>query len=173
MKPYATLFTDRAEWLKQLRAFVLNERPVAHTYTPTMRGLRPAAAIAPQPGFVDLVRLHYQEGVDYDGGDVIVESRVLTDISPCYGSIYAKVALKYQWTSPASYTMTLIFVLPRNRVWLQSVARAGGFHCGAAPLRPNSGMLWLPMNDDTAQHLALLEATYTFIDAMPAAGGRR
>lgn len=130
---------EAAHWEADFRSFLANERPmVQRTSEPT-----PLVSLKADHGLIALFRAHRALPAPHAGGDVYTESRLALDAPRMQG----RFAIKYCWSQPQPYVMTLCFLLagprPTALPWIRAMLRANGCWCSCAP-RPDLGLLWLP-----------------------------
>ena len=147
-------YRDFAAWERDWRGFIENERPILQRVVEPS----PLLVLKPDHGLIALFRAHHQMVDPLEGGDVITESRLATH-GP---SRTAKAIIKYTWSTPLAYTMTVIFDVPSALEWLWPTLQAGGGWAVCGP-RPDLGLLWLPSADDLAEHLILTAATFSAV----------
>lgn len=145
-------YTDYTAWERDWRAFVNNERPIIQRVVEPS----PLLILKPDHGLISLFRAHHRMPDPLEGGDVITESRLAT-----HGPTRtAKALIKYIWSTPALYTMTLIFDAPGALDFLWPMLRQGGCWSMCGP-RPDLGMIWTPAPDYLFEHLVMAAAAFT------------
>jgi hypothetical protein len=143
-------YTNRTQMENDFRPFLTNHRRIHQLLTPRGKEI-PVLAIESDAAFRDLLRLHRIDSPP-DGGDLTVDTRVSVDTQR--GA--SRVALKFSWSDPADYVMTLVFHLPKQIHWLTSALRHGSALCTPAPLNHLASGLILPFDHPTlAPHVAL------------------
>lgn len=149
--PYAYRhYQNRAQMENDFRPFLVNHCRIHNLLTPKGREI-PVLAIESDAAFRDLLRLHRTDA-SADGGDLTVDTRVSVDTQR--GA--SRVALKFSWSDPADYVMTLVFHLPKQIHWLRAALHYGAALCTTAPLSDRASGLILPFDHPTlAPHVAL------------------
>lgn len=143
-------FTERAAMLRDFQSFVINPRPIQVALMPVNANAPPIVVLAADAALRDLVRLHIQDVAPGDGGDLVTDYRLMCDAQ----AGLAKLALRFQWSAPAVYRMTLVWRIPKHTRWLLAALKAGGAWCQAAPLDPYKPVIWLPIDsEELAPHV--------------------
>lgn len=146
-------YTDFGVWDRDIRSFIVNERPVIQRVSePT-----PLLTLRPDRELIALFRAHHQMPNPTEGGDVVVEHRIATH-GP---SRTARAMTKYIWTTPMAYTMTITLQLPESLDWLGQMLPADGCWCCIAP-RPDLGLLWLPAPEGLLEHFIIVASAFRF-----------
>lgn len=143
-------FTDRQALYRDFQSFLVNVRPLQNALFAVDPQAPPIVVVAADAALRDLVRLHIVDVAPGDGGDVVTDHRLMCDAPRGL----AKLALRFVWSAPAAYRMTLVWRLPKHTPWLLAVLRHGGAYCQPAPLDPFKPAIWLPIDrDELAPHL--------------------
>lgn len=143
-------FTDRAAMRRDFDSFLINPRPIQTMLVPINTSSPPCLILSADAALRDLVRLYATDIGPNGDCDVLIDHRTMID-GP--GGI-AKLALRFQWTDPAVYKMTIIMKLPKHLPCLLAALAAGGIWCQDAPFDPHGMAIWLPLDrEDLAPHV--------------------
>lgn len=145
-----THYRDRAQWDRDFRAFIENERPIVQALAePT-----PLITVQPDRELIALFRGHRQSG---EAGDVEVHHLLSCDVP----KPEARLAIKFTWSQPTAYTMTLLLSVPQCLDWLTPALRRGTLVCSIVP-RPDLGLIVLPLPDDLPGQLVMLATSIIY-----------
>jgi hypothetical protein len=148
---YYAPYTDRQAWRSEFDGFITNKVPIVRSLAKPC----PLITVHPDRGLLTLIRaLHRAPKRE---GDCEVAYVLACDVPIPEASL----ALKFTWSMPITYTMTIVTQVPDCLEWLSPALHAGVLACGLAP-RPDLGFVGLPMPDDLHGQLVQLGLSIIF-----------